>query len=461
MRRSGFFRPFLLIGALAAALAPTRSLGGELVSGPMLGYRAHRETVIWLETRDAETVELTYQIEGRPETARRIVSQRPATTPAGVQPQKFVLPLLEMGAHYTYAIAIDGQRVTRPYAFAFSTMDQWEWRRPAPDFTFIFGTCTYLNDSPYDRPGTPYGKGTAIFGHMAATAADFMIWGGDNTYLREADYSSPSGIWYRYSRDRSTPDLQPLLARMHHYATWDDHDYGPNDSNRSFEFKDITLSAFKTYWANPSWGEPDNPGVYGKFTWGDAAFFMLDDRYHRDESTLNQDAMPEKSVWGARQFSWLKQALLHAQRQRQYEFKFIVTGGQVLQTADRTARTETHEHYRREREALFDFIRDNGITGVVFLTGDVHFTGLYRRQLGKTQWVYELTSSPLTSGAVDATGTPRASDPALVPGTLVFTQNYCQIFARGEKDERQLLIRCHDAANTLQWERVIALSELK
>src|SRR5690606_32402414 len=115
----------------------------------------------------------------------------------------------------------------------FQTLADWQFRATAPDFHFITGSCNYLNDEPYDRPGKPYGQGGEIHRHMAESGADFMLWLGDNMYTRPAEYSSPSGIWYRYFKDFSAPEMQPLLRNMHHYAVWDDHDYGPNDSNRS------------------------------------------------------------------------------------------------------------------------------------------------------------------------------------------------------------------------------------
>lgn len=446
----------LLLLASAAALR-----AGELVAGPMLGYRAHREVAVWLETRDAQTVELTYRLAGRPDTARTVTAERPPATPAGTQPQTFRLPRLEMGATYEYALTIDGADAGPRHPLTFRTADQWEWRAAPPDFSFLFGSCAYLNDPPYDRPGEPYGRGTEIFRFMASSGADFMVWGGDNVYLREADFSSRSGIWYRYAHDRATPDLQPLLAAMHHYATWDDHDYGPNNANHTFEFKDESLAVFQAYWANPSWGEPDNPGVYGKFYWGDAVFFMMDSRYHRDEATLDADGSGRRSVWGARQLEWLKQSLLHAKTLRHYAFKFIVTGGQVLQTTADSPPSETHELYRDEREELIDFIERHDLTGIVFLTGDVHHSALYRRRVGDRRFVYELTSSPLTSRSWNAAASAKGKDRALVPGTIVGTQNYCRAWIRGPRDAREILLRCFDAANVLQWEHVIPLEELR
>ncbi|NDC75959.1 alkaline phosphatase family protein [bacterium] len=449
------------LAALFTLATGAAHAAGTLVSGPMLGYQSHREVLIGLETRDAQEVLIDYRIEGRPETAKTVAITTPWVSPAGGQPLKFVLPLLEMGATYTYSVRIDGKTQEFPYPLIFKTTDQWEWRKDPPAFSFLFGSCAYLNDPLYDRPGKPYGNGTDIFRHMAASGADFTVWGGDNLYLREADSSSVSGIWYRYSHDFATPDLQKLFAVMPHYRTWDDHDYGPDNANQSYEFKDVTLAAFKAYSGNPSYGEPDHLGVYGKFVWGDAAFFLMDDRYYRDEDILDQDANPQKSVWGDRQINWLKQSLLYSQAQKNQSFRFIVTGGQVVQTMIKTARSETHELYRREREELIKFIQDNHIGGVIFLTGDVHHTALYRRPLTASQSIYELTSSPFSSGSWAAAESEKASDPCVVAGTIVGTQNYCQIAVNGPKDARALVIKCYDKTNAFQWEQTIPSAALR
>jgi alkaline phosphatase D len=247
---------------------------------------------------------------------------------------------------------------------------------------------------------------------------------------------------------------------MHHYATWDDHDYGSNDSNQSFELKDVSLAAFKAYWGNASWGEADNRGVYGKFFWGDAAFFLMDNRYHRDDDLLDETSHPNKSQYGARQKEWLKAGLIHAQKLEKdhARFKFIVTGGQVL--TDFGGASETFAYYTREREELLKFIVDQRITGVIFLTGDVHFTELARK-IGATQWAYELTSSPLSSGASNLGTTERKNDPQRVPGTLVVDQNFCTLALGGPDEARVVTIACFDKSGAKRWERTIAAAELK
>ena len=74
-----------------------------------------------------------------------------------------------------------------------------------------------------------------------------MLWLGDNTYTREADFSSASGIKYRYLHTRSDASLQKFLSRQNNYAIWDDHDFGENDANKTFDLKDVSKECFVNY----------------------------------------------------------------------------------------------------------------------------------------------------------------------------------------------------------------------
>ena len=439
--------------------APLTSWAGEIVSGPMLGYRAHREVFVWLETRDADEVVLEYWLKEDPGSTERITYHDVPHHPAKGQIHHFVPGLLKMGATYDYRILIDGDEAELAAPATFTTQDIWEWRKPPPDFEFLVGSCSYVNDPEYDRPGEGYGKTTRTFELMGESGADFMIWTGDNWYWRESDYRSVSGMWYRPSHDRSIPEMQKFLGSMHHYATWDDHDYGPNDSNWSFEYKDLALDIFKAYWGNHTYGEADNPGVYSKFYWGDAAFFLMDNHYYRDAAGVDQEKNPDKTQWGRRQMEWLKQSLLAAKELEHFRFLFIATGNQMLQTAPFG---EPHELYRREREELMEFIVENEITGVVFLTGDVHHSALYRRQIGdSSQWVYEITSSPLSSGSWDAAKSHKANDPHVIAGTLIGTQNFVKVSITGKGSKRAIRVVCIDKEGTTRFDHTIPGAELR
>ncbi len=456
---------FLLLGlilfvpaAMRAADAAPPVPAGTLAAGPMLGYAAHREVAIWIETRKARRIAVEYWLAREPASRTEVTHEPTAATPVGGQITLFRLGPLEMGSEDQYRVRVDDQPCEFTYPLRFKTQPLWEWHAAAPDFAFVFGSCAFLNDPAFDRPGPAYGQGTEIFQHIADSGADFMIWDGDTWYYQEPDFDSVSGLWYRASHQRATPELQRLFASMSHYAIWDDHDYGSNDSNKAYEFKNETLAIFRAYWPNPGSGEAQHPGVFFKFFWSDAAFFLTDDRWYRDDDHLDpSQADGIKTQLGAPQRDWLKQSLLAAQHLGLYPWKFVVTGGQLLTDFD----GENFSNFAEERQDLLDFIAHHGITGVVILSGDVHFTELTKRQLTASQSIYELTSSPLSSRVDFPDEERRDHDPHRVGGTLVTDPNYCRLAIHGPADARVLTITCFDKTNSRRWAHDIREAELR
>jgi alkaline phosphatase D len=123
------------------------------------------------------------------------------------------------GKKYVYQLFINGDEVHLPYTTEFQTQSIWKWRGNPPEFSFLAGSCAYINQTEHDRPGRPYGGDYRIFESMTTQNADFMLWLGDNIYLREPDWNSWTGITQRYTHGRSVKELQPFLATTHHYAS--------------------------------------------------------------------------------------------------------------------------------------------------------------------------------------------------------------------------------------------------
>ena len=219
----------------ATAVAPL------LQAGPMVGYSEMREVMLWVQTTRPATAQIEYW-----ETDKPAVKWRTApvvTRAADSYAAHLLADQVEPGRRYTYALYLNGQRVPVAYPLTFQSQALWQWRADPPDFRFALGSCTYVNEPVYDRPGRAYGGEYGIFTSIAQQKPDFMLWLGDNTYLREADWNTRTGIRRRFTHSRAVPELQPLLGSAHHYAIWDDHDYGPNDSDRSFAYKDLSLES--------------------------------------------------------------------------------------------------------------------------------------------------------------------------------------------------------------------------
>ena len=121
------------------------------------------------------------------------------------------------------------------------------------------------------NPGAEYG----IFESIRQKQPDVMLWLGDNVYMRDLDWTTRTGMLQRYAFGRAVKELQPLLGSVHHYAIWDDHDYGPNDADRSYRDKEVAREVFQLFWGNPSYGVPGRDGTRGvnfRFTWADVEF---------------------------------------------------------------------------------------------------------------------------------------------------------------------------------------------
>ncbi len=457
------------VPAIGPAPTDTTVAATALQAGPMLGYATHREVSVWVQTTRPAAVQVRYtpleasgDTLGVPATAG--VTPPTATTAEGDRIALVRIAGLEPGTRYDYEVLIDGAEVARPYPTTFRTQGLWQWRTDPPAFTVAVGSCTYVNDPPYDRPGKPapdprlrgeaggYGGDYQIFESVRAQAPDLMLWTGDNVYLRETDWWSEAGIRYRYAHTRRLPEMQALLAAQPNYATWDDHDYGPDDSDRSYVLKGEALDAFADYWANPTYGLPTLPGVFGQFEWGDAAFFLLDDRTYRTPSDLVETE--PRQILGEAQLAWLLDALTASRA----PFKIVVSGGQVLNPVP------VYETYANvapeERARLLAGIVERRVEGIVFLSGDRHHTEVIRLQPEGFYPLYDFTSSPLTAGA--ATPRQELEHPARVPGTLVYgRRNFGTLTFTGPRTDRTLTMRTFDADGALLWTHAVRAADLR
>jgi len=428
-----------------------------LVSGPMLGYIEHREALVWLEVdKSVKTAAIKYWETENPKIIATINYK--GELGKEFNPIKFILENLKMNVEYKYELLLNGNPVQTAFPLSFKTKELWEWRKDAPDFSFLFGSCSYINDSIYDRPGKPYGGPLKIFETMGNTPADFNLWDGDNVYLREADYSSVSGIRYRFHHSRKPVELQKVLASRPNFALWDDHDFGPNDSNGSFEFKEETRQTFINYWGNRTYGE-DGKGIYSKVRWSDIEFFLLDDRYFRSDEhiadSINGQPNPSKQMFGKTQLDWLKNNLLVSRS----PFKIIVNGGQVLNP---NSTAESLKPYKTEYHDLLNFIKTNKIEGVVFLSGDRHLTELIKVELPDFYPLYDYTGSPFTAGPYKLTEkNPEFKNPARVEGSLFTENNFSKISVSGKRNERVMTIQTFDINGEKKWEYQIKAQDLK
>lgn len=413
----------------------------------MLGHTALRAANIWVQTENNDPITLTYWENEQPETAFSI-SAIPNAALGHVH--TFKLSNLHPGTKYHYQIITNPNSETKK-TYHFTTQTLWQWRHDPPEFSVLTGSCNFENEADFDRAGKPYGDGWEIFYRMAEEDADMMLWLGDNWYYREVDFDAEQSMLHRVMRDRSWPHLQPLMHNMSNYAIWDDHDYGPDNSDSSFIFKEKALELFKNYWANPSYGMPEADGIFTKVSFNDVDFFLLDDRYHRSHEHFPDG--PEKIMYGPEQITWLKNQLLGSNA----PFKFIVGGNQMLNDHHPW---EGWDKYRHERDAFLKWVDENKIPGIIFLSGDKHHTEMLKIHRKNSYPLHEITCSPFTAGTHEHALENDLKKPNLVKGTLVGTKNYCKLSFKGPRKDRRLEIEVIGPEGQKHWKKTINSSLL-
>ncbi len=258
-----------------------------------------------------------------------------------------------------------------------------------------------------------------IFRTMVEDRADFTVWLGDHVYFfGDKHWGSRRGMEERYRQvRRKIPFMEKLLACRPQYAIWDDHEYGPNNADGTWALKDTALAVFRQMWANPAYGQPDLPGVFFNVRHADAEFLFTDGRYH---------CYKWKQMFGPGQMEWLK-SKLSASTAR---FKFIVCGSQIINNAPTT---ENLGKYPDEYRELFDFLQKNQISGVIFLSGDRHFSEISRLERPGTYPLFDLTCSALTSYYFPY----EKYNDYHVKGSFIGKQTYSRMTLMGSGDDRK------------------------
>lgn len=314
------------------------------------------------------------------------------------------------------------------------------------DFNFMLGSCAYT--PPKTLKWMHPGIEERIYPYMVAKKTDFMLWLGDYLYYFNKHFKSFEGMMRRHVFKRRSEKLNKFLISRPQYAVWDDHDYGPNNSDKYFPLKNEALKAWKLFWGNPFYGLDTVPGCFFDFSYQDCDFFMLDNRFYRTEES---DA---GEMLGEGQMDWLKEKL----KSSAANFKFIVTGSQVF---NEITKEECFCKYTKEWKELIEFINSENIPGIVWISGDRHYSSLFKVEDVAKYPFYEYTCSAITTFRSKLKRSSEYINPIRLDGTLVQKQNFGIINITGPADNRKCLIETFDSRGKLIWDYTISANELK
>ena len=341
---------WLLLPASVFAASPANAT--TLTHGPLLGNVTPNSAVVWVRTSAAATVKAESSLSG--DFTDGVLNSPVLTAGASDFTAQLALTNLPTDTSVSYRVRLNGIVVTPVKRF-----------RTAPQL----GVPTTLRLPVFsDWARSEDFPGLAI---ALGRGADAMM------FLGDFDHSNPvtlENMRHMHQKLRSTDsvlgtDVKAGLIdptdQVPLYHIWDDHDMRGDDATKYFHHIPEARQAFREYFPMPSDAGPGT-AIYQKFSYGHVDVFIPDLRSERDTKTTPDDA--NKSMLGTVQKAWFKNGLLASTA----VWKLVMSSVPWNPTAKDV---DSWQGFQTEQHELVNFIESNGITGVIFASGDMHSGG--------------------------------------------------------------------------------------
>jgi len=330
-----------------------------LTHGPVVGAVTDTTARVFARTNTASRVQIRYGTKPDLSDAQRSSVQATDTSTDFTT----IIPLTGLAPSTTYYVDVlvnDASQLTAPYPY-FKTF-------PPPgssqNFSFVLLTDSSITRNRYVK----------TFLNADAEHPDFVILGGDFPHGRPNTLEKKEWNFKAIYSAGTSPAMRDFVKTiLAHYAVahmWDDHDYGPDNGDKTYALKQMSLQVLREYF-------PTYPmtqyGDWQKFSYGQADFFLLDARSQRDSAlspnTLTKSMLDGDHLGAQGQLTWLENGL----KQSTARWKFMISPVPFNATSKPT---DSWAAFPAERRALIDFIQTNNITGIIILSGDLHMGGI-------------------------------------------------------------------------------------
>lgn len=209
---------------------------------------------------------------------------------------------------------------------------------------------------------------SAVFTAAAHQNARFFLHTGDFHYDNIAE-NRIEAFRPSYDRHLSAPNLRGLLAKTPLIYQWDDHDFGPNDSNKTSPSREASRRNYRELVPHYPLTVADADSTPGPtdqaFTVGRVRFILSDLRSERDPAA--------RRMMSAAQDTWLRAQFIAA-RDAGCPLIFWVSS---VPWNGPPSKDDRWQGYPAHRAEIADFIKANGLAGkVAILAGDAHMTAI-------------------------------------------------------------------------------------
>jgi len=339
------------------------ALAQVLTHGPVVGGVTSSKASVFLRTDQEASVALCYGTDSNLDTCQ--MSETYQTRSAHDFTKIIRLSGLMPDTAFYLNILVNGvPELTSPPYPSFTTFPMAGSLR---NFKFVvltdFRSLNHLTDT------------VQTYASAAAEHPAFVFIGGDFDHRNPGTLSAKRRM-FKDLYDANTPYMADFVNLILHRTPiihqWDDHDAGMNDIDRTYPDWNLTQEVFEEY--VPRYPLPSvTPGIWQKFSYAQADFFVLDCRSQRDPKLdpddENKSMLDGNDLGTAGQLQWLEEGLLSSTAR----WKIIFTSVNINPT---TNFPDGWAGYQTEWNFLKSFINANNIQGVVFISGDLHAGGI-------------------------------------------------------------------------------------
>ncbi len=300
--------------------------------------------------------------------------------------------------------------------------------------TVCFVSCVDIEENP-------------LWKGVLNVSPDLLCLMGDTPYIDSSDLAV---IRQRHREFLNIAGLDQLIKHTSTVGTWDDHDFGRNNGNgrNMAKGKLATRQGFIEYRSHQRYGN-GNEGVYHSVDLGMVEVILLDPRYFSQTGPSPVDRN-QTTCFGEEQWEWMKQKL----KVSEAPFK-VLSFGAIWQDK-KNKETDDMFTYWYERDALFDFVKKEGISGVVLLGGDIHVS---RHLMHPLRAGYDLHDFIISPGHKRTITELDVYHPSL-RWSLVEGHQFLSMTADGSEEDPKLTVKFHQAEDVVNREIVVHLSDL-
>ncbi len=345
---------------------------------PMVGIIQNNEVPILIKTISEGKVRIEYK---KQDKSQSTFTEWQTVSDNNVYTTNLILSDLNSNTEYNYRVEFEDGNYSK--WFKFKTFPE---QGVAGKFNFIFSACLrekYMGYNVFEKIEQSSPSFVALLGDQMYSDYD-----GDlnelesylnNDSIRQVmveegeiildDKAVLEAFRNKYNRVYGV-NFQNLSSSIPLMAIWDDHDYGKDNSDGTYQYKKEARKVFKENFPDYSFIDEDG-GIYYKFSIADVDIFVLDTRWYR--SPMQNEDGEVKTMLGSKQLEWLLNELKNSDAKFKIVFSSVPSNDYGGDTSSGRDGFDSWMGYTFERNKILSFIEKNQIYGVMIFSGDQHY----------------------------------------------------------------------------------------